>query len=437
MYFNLKYQRSILLEKRKESGSSSSTPTPNQDAASKEYGRLEGMNSTVVSPRKLIKLIPSLDIDTAKKLALQIDDIILESFCVRFTDYFFPDVHVLYKNFYQIFDDFEFFSRLSNITCALLLKNTDVDFKIQDQLGNSSVSEIIEQNSIYELKEEAESKVKAIASSIKSATTGIHYLESIRANSQRLYSNQSQGTSFNELLLQIDNIWSKKDKREKNPTLKFADKWLRKFGIGDKLIITRIKGIATEVVIERGGEVVDLIDMGYGVTQFLPILLTVCSKLDKKIEHMLTPIDFLFNLKEAPLEDYKIDNNSMIRLGGPLLLIEEPESNLHPRLQSLLADFFIDVAKTFEVMLLIETHSEYLIRRLQVLTAAREVKPEHSVIYYLDGNLPSESDKFVTKININSDGSLTNDFGPGFIDEATNWKMELMRLKNAQLHNLN
>lgn len=265
------------------------------------------------------------------------------------------------------------------------------------------------------------------------STQRISYIEAIRANSQRLYSNQSQGTSFNELLLSIGQNW-KDDSVNGIKQVKYVEKWLAKFGIGDKILINRIKGIATEVSIEKEGAIVDLVDLGYGVTQFLPILLYVSTKLTMKSEDV--PVQFL-NDETGEEEDW-IENNRIInQRNGPLLLIEEPESNLHPKLQSLLADFFIDVAKTFEVTLLIETHSEYLIRRLQVLTAAGEVKPEHSVIYYLDGNLPSDSDKFVRKININPDGSLTNDFGPGFIDEATNWKMELMRLKNAQLQNVN
>ena len=252
---------------------------------------------------------------------------------------------------------------------------------------------------------------------LKRNLNNIHSIDGIRANSQRIYTDQSQGTNFNFLLSDVCKSWPlPKDEGV------FLNKWVKKLGIGEQIKINRIKGIATEISIVKDGIETDLIDLGYGVTQLLPVLLYICSKLEHK--------------KDTFVYDF-VKPGKIGLLNGPLLFIEEPESNLHPKLQSLLADFFLDAAKYFHVTLLIETHSEYLIRRLQVLTAAGEVGPSESVIYYLNGERKADEENLVKKININPDGSLTNDFGPGFIDEATNWKMELMRLKNAQLQNLN
>ena len=62
-----------------------------------------------------------------------------------------------------------------------------------------------------------------------------------------------------------------------------------------------------------------------------------------------------------------------------------------------------------------------------------EVKKEDIVIYYFhDPNNVPAGEPQVKKIEILEDGSLSSDFGSGFFDEATNWKFELMRLKNAQ-----
>jgi len=74
-----------------------------------------------------------------------------------------------------------------------------------------------------------------------------------------------------------------------------------------------------------------------------------------------------------------------------------------------------------------------MIRKFQYLVAKGEMKPEDVVIYYLhDPNDIPEGEKQVKKIEILPDGSLSDDFGPGFFDEATNWKFELLRLKNSQ-----
>jgi predicted ATPase len=48
-----------------------------------------------------------------------------------------------------------------------------------------------------------------------------------------------------------------------------------------------------------------------------------------------------------------------------VLLIEEPESNLHPALQSKLAVFFVELANKYNKQIIIETHSEYIIRKIQ------------------------------------------------------------------------
>ncbi len=116
-----------------------------------------------------------------------------------------------------------------------------------------------------------------------------------------------------------------------------------------------------------------------------------------------------------------------------LILIEEPETFLHPAWQSKLADFFVYCMKEYDVQFFIETHSEYLIRKLQYLTTKQKIKPEDSVIYYFHhpDNIPKGEEQ-VKKLEIWEDGSLSGDFGPGFFDEATNLKFELLKLKNPQ-----
>ena len=110
------------------------------------------------------------------------------------------------------------------------------------------------------------------------------------------------------------------------------------------------------------------------------------------------------------------------------ILIEEPESNLHPNLQSKLADLFVDASKRFRIRFIVETHSEYLVRKMQYLTATGEVLPEGTSIYYFNGNDGSGLPP-VSRIDIQEDGSLSSDFGPGFFDEADNLAINLFNFK--------
>jgi predicted ATP-dependent endonuclease of OLD family len=224
------------------------------------------------------------------------------------------------------------------------------------------------------------------------------YLEAVRANSKRLYTNDSQGTSFNELILDYRSRDITEDSK------KFINKWLKKFDIADELIFESIEGVATSLYLKKGTNKIALADLGYGITQFLPILLKISL--------------------EVPISSSK----KGFRYVKKLILLEEPETNLHPKFQSLMADFLVDAIKTFEIRLLIETHSEYIIRKTQLLIAENQISTSDSVIYYFPSHSSSESLE-VSKIRVKSNGTLDSEFGSGFYDEATNLKLELLKKK--------
>jgi len=100
------------------------------------------------------------------------------------------------------------------------------------------------------------------------------------------------------------------------------------------------------------------------------------------------------------------------------LMLEEPEVNLHPNLQSKLADLFAIASKQTNTQFLIETHSEYMIRKFQYLVLKDQIKPEGIVIYYFKDPNDTTEEPLVKKINIQKDGRLTGGFGNGFLDET-------------------
>ena len=113
-----------------------------------------------------------------------------------------------------------------------------------------------------------------------------------------------------------------------------------------------------------------------------------------------------------------------------MIIIEEPEQNLHPRLQSKLADLFADVAKDESYKFLVETHSEYLIRRSQVLVAQKNLAEEDleaqnpfKVYYFPADGLPYD-------MGFQSNGKFIESFGSGFFDEADNAAIELFDYDN-------
>ena len=104
----------------------------------------------------------------------------------------------------------------------------------------------------------------------------------------------------------------------------------------------------------RKGPARNLIDVGYGVSQALPML------------------------------------TALLRADGPeLFLLQQPEVHLHPRAQAALGSLFCDIAATGR-QLIVETHSDYLIDRVRMdlRDGKTSLKPEDiSILYFEPGDL--------------------------------------------------
>ena len=115
------------------------------------------------------------------------------------------------------------------------------------------------------------------------------------------------------------------------------------------------------------------------------------------------------------------------------IIVEEPEIHLHPKYQSLLADMFLEAYEKYNIHFIIETHSEYLIRKAQVLVAEAEyanIEELHLAnpfrVYYIPKNGGPYDMKFKTS------GRFENSFGVGFFDEAGQQALKLSNFDKAE-----
>lgn len=180
--------------------------------------------------------------------------------------------------------------------------------------------------------------------------------------------------------------------------LAFFEEWLIKFEIAQSIEVVSVGNTGGyELLLVNGNEKESLSSVGYGYGQILPILMQLSLGKRKKY------------------------------------VIEEPETNLHPALQSKLAEFFIATQITFKYQLIIETHSEYLIRKMQYLIATKKYKSEDLALYYFykPVDVPL-GEKQVKTIGVAENGLLLDDFGNGFIDEADSIAMNLYHLTKGQ-----
>lgn len=97
-----------------------------------------------------------------------------------------------------------------------------------------------------------------------------------------------------------------------------------------------------------------------------------------------------------------------------ILIFEQPELHLHPKVQSRLTDFFIALSESRQII--IETHSEYIINRLRLRIAQsrdNRLRDKSSILFV---NKTSEGSDY-QKVDITSFGSIV-DWPEDFFDQT-------------------
>ena len=178
----------------------------------------------------------------------------------------------------------------------------------------------------------------------------------------------------------------------------FIINWMKEFGIGDSFEIEPFGGEAYRFYIYEGKDRMDLADKGMGSNQMMILLISLATMIRR----------------------YERSHSK------PFVVIEEPEQNLHPALQSRLIELLTEVNRQFGFHFIIETHSEYIVRKAQVLVAQGKYKDDKDAmsnspyaVYYF----PKEGEPY--QMQFRKNGKFSNEFGAGFFDEAANLAFEI------------
>ncbi len=167
-------------------------------------------------------------------------------------------------------------------------------------------------------------------------------------------------------------------KTENEKTLELIVKWASEFGVRIRSNLLADYKISIEGLDDQLQVWSNIALHGFGVNQLLPIIVQ---------GSMMNP--------------------------QSVLLVEEPEIHLHPKHQAKLVDFFLDISSRSK-QVLITTHSEHIILRLQRRVAEGKIRPRDLRIYYFD-NLKGETR--ITRIKLDQYGSLQT-WVPGFFEEG-------------------
>ncbi len=263
---------------------------------------------------------------------------------------------------------------------------------------------------------------------LTSQFTNVRYVNDSFTGVQRMYT-YADKSSFAQVIREYTDLQYLLDGRGRNSHQNeyynkvvefhsgdFINKWLKEFCDIDSLLITSDEDGQGFLISVRhtNGLTTPLADEGHGITQLVHLLLQIeCQVLRKKRSILDIPNQFTINYDSLDID-------------SPVLAIEEPEVSLHPSLQSKLSLVFEDAYLSYRLSFIIETHSEYLIRKSQAIISQYDLEGKNFEdnpfkIYYFNPDGSSY------EIGYRESGRLTNPFGPGFFDEAGNSSLEVLK----------
>lgn len=190
----------------------------------------------------------------------------------------------------------------------------------------------------------------------------------------------------------------------------FYEKWCKRFfGKNGIPVIKRLLNNSSHYTIEINGR--HLTENGSGYLRVLHLITKLTTFLSTPEEMQVHIMDSLLN--------------------QTFLILEEPETNLHPDFQCLLAEMFVDFTRNSKNILLIETHSEVFIRTVQSLCAEDQL--DESRLMILNFGVKNNLGK-IKPILLNEKGELTDDFFSGFYDVNNKLKERLLSKSKKNLN---
>ncbi len=128
---------------------------------------------------------------------------------------------------------------------------------------------------------------------------------------------------------------------------------MKELQLFDEIQSNKMKGGRFEINIKTHKSIFysSLTDVGFGISQFLPIIIA----------------------------DLQLSRKSC-------LAISQPEIHLHPKVQAQFGNYLASQIKRVEKQYIVETHSEYLLNRIRLLLVTGELKPEDVRVLYFEND---------------------------------------------------
>jgi len=200
-------------------------------------------------------------------------------------------------------------------------------------------------------------------------------LAPIRSKPQRTYDTLSDDfdPEGRDIPLRLARLFGGPDRIQARGLRKILKEFGRESGLFDDVSIKKFRGkfgSAFQVYVKMGRRKMNLVDVGYGVSQSLPVVV-----------------------------------QSVLASHNRIILLQQPEVHLHPRAQAALGTLFLDLVFHEHKTLVVETHSDYLIDRIRREVARRKLDPKVISLLYFER---TGANCVVHAIELDENGNIRN-----------------------------
>ena len=210
------------------------------------------------------------------------------------------------------------------------------------------------------------------------------HVPGLRGNPERIYERTASGPpfpgTFEKYVATIIADWMKNEDVRRG----HLENMLSQLGMTREVEVRRVSDAGLEILVgrltegaSRGQDLVNVADVGFGVSQVLPVLVAL-----------------------------------LVAEQGQLVYVEQPELHLHPRAQYVLAGIMADAAKR-GVKVVAETHSALLLLQIRTLLAKGDLDPDLVKLHWFSRD-PEDGTTSIHPADLDENGAFGDwpeDFG--------------------------
>lgn len=152
--------------------------------------------------------------------------------------------------------------------------------------------------------------------------------------------------------IRISRILAQESSEEKRTLVELLEDYGNRSGLFKEVKAKRL-GVRPsdpfQLRVTVAGREANIVDVGYGISQVLPILV-----------------------------------ESILAKRGSRITMQQPEVHLHPRAQAALGSFLVKLTEKYKKMFVIETHSDFIIDRVRQEVADGSISPEKVAILFFE-----------------------------------------------------